>query len=473
MGGALYWYATRRAALATGVAICTLAGYAVSGTVAHATDLNEALALAYVGNPTLDSARAQLRATDELVPQALSGWRPTVQGQISAGHEWFQDKSKAAPGEDLAAVDRDRSFWPRTYSVTVTQPIFSGFGTVAGTSSAENQVQSGRARLVDAEQQILLLAVQAYMAVVRDQAVLDLNINNEKVIGAQLQATKDRFEAGEVTKTDVAQAESRLQQAHADRIGAEGQLTSSKATYRQIIGQEPTDLKMPDSQVDLPGTVEQTILESQGSPQVVAAQFNEKAAKDNIDVNFADLLPEISLEGSFQRNEEASNDRQASNDGTILGVVRIPLYQAGAPDSRVREAKQLYQQTRKQLDEARRSAEREAVDAWQALDTARAQITSFEEQVKAADIALDGVRQEQQVGARTVLDVLDQEIEALNAKVSLVQAKTDHAVAKYRVLAAIGRLTAKDLALNAPLYDATEHYHEVRNKFWGTGPSVE
>jgi outer membrane protein TolC len=277
MGGTFFWYVKRRAALVAGVAVCAFTGYALSGNAAHATDLSEALALAYVGNPTLDSARAQLRATDELVPQALSGWRPTVQGQVAAGHEWFGDKSKAAPGEDLASIDRNRSFWPRTYSVTVTQPIFNGFGTVSGTSSAENQVQSGRAQLIDAEQQILLLAVQSYMAVVRDQAVLDLNINNEKVIAAQLQATKDRFEAGEVTKTDVAQAESRLQQAHADRTGAEGQLTSSKATYRQIIGQEPTDLKMPDSQVILPANVEETIIQSQGAPQVVAAQFNEKA----------------------------------------------------------------------------------------------------------------------------------------------------------------------------------------------------
>jgi TolC family type I secretion outer membrane protein len=473
MGGALLWQAKRRATLATGVASFALSVYLLAGNAAWAVDLNEALALAYIGNPTLDSARAQLRATDELVPQALSGWRPTVTAQVTAGHEWFANKSKPGPGEVRADVDPNRSFWPRTYDVTVTQPVFSGFGTVSGTSRAENQVEAGRAQLVDAEQQILLLAVQAYMNVVRDKAVLDLNINNEKVIAAQLQATKDRFEAGEVTKTDVAQAESRLQQAHADRTGAEGQLTSSKATYRQIIGQEPTDLSMPDSQVNLPETVEATVIQSQGSPQVVAAQFNEKAAKDNIDVNFADLLPDVSLQGSFRRNDEASDDRQASNDGTVLGVLTIPLYQAGAPDSRVREAKQLYQQSRKQLDQARRAAEREAVDAWQSLDTTRAQITSFEEQVKAADVALDGVRQEQQVGARTVLDVLDQEIEALNAKVSLVQAQTDNEVAKYRVLAAIGRLTAKDLALNAPLYDATEHYHEVRNKFWGTGPSVE
>ncbi len=468
MIGMVFTTRKRRNVLAAGVAVCALAA-----AQAHAVDLNDALTQAYVGNPTLDSARAQLRATDELVPQALSGWRPTVQGQVTAGHEWFQDKSKPLPGFDVASIDPNRSFWPRTYGVSVSQPVFSGFGTVSSTSQAENQVEAGRAQLIDAEQQILLFAVQAYLGVVRDEAVLDLTISNEKAIAAQLQATKDRFEAGEVTKTDVAQSESRLQGAHADRTAAEGRLTASKATYRQIIGQEPTDLHMPDSELSLPANAEETVIQSQGAPQVVAAQFNERAAKDSIDVNFADLLPEVTLEGSFQRNDEADSDRQASNDGTILGVIRIPLYQAGAPDSRVREAKQRYQQSRKQLDEARRAAEREAVDAWQSLDTARAQIASFEEQVKAADIALDGVRQEQQVGARTVLDVLNQEIEALNAKVSLVQARTDYVVAKYRVLAAVGRLTAKDLALNAPLYDATEHYHEVRNKFWGTGPSVE
>jgi TolC family type I secretion outer membrane protein len=334
-------------------------------------------------------------------------------------------------------------------------------------------VKAGRAQLLDTEQQVLFQAVQAYMSVVTNQSILDLRRNNEKVLQAQLQATEDRFQAGEVTKTDVAQAQSRLQGATADRVAAEGDLTAAKAVYRQVIGQEPVQLSMPNVPPSLPVKENEVLSLAQQQPQVVAAQFIESATKDDIDTQFSELLPSVSVQGSVSHTDEQQSDRDHANDGTILGVLTVPLYQAGAPDSRVRQAKQLYQQARRQLDEARRSADQQAVAAWQALETAQAQITSFEEQVRATDIALEGVRQEQSVGARTVLDVLDAEQESLNAKVNLVTAQTNLVLARYQVLQAIGRLNAKDLALNVPLYDPAQHYNQVRNKWIGTGPSVD
>ncbi|HEY4163353.1 MAG TPA: TolC family outer membrane protein [Dongiaceae bacterium] len=462
---------SRRLLLAAASMVGLLTGLSFGNSTAQAIGLNDALAQAYLGNPTLDAARAQLRATDEGVPQALSGWRPTVSAQVTAGPTWTHNGTKATGSETVS--NRNQQFFPQTYSLTVTQPIFSGFGTVSSTKAAENRVRAGRAQLLDSERQVLLQAVQAYMAVVTDQSVLALRQNNVKVLAAELQATQDRFQAGEVTKTDVAQAEARLQGAIADQTSAEGDLIAARSVYRQVIGQEPVQLTMPPPPPNIPAHEEEALNLAQQSPLVIEAQYSVDAAKNDIDTEFSQLLPSVSLQGSLDRTAESTSSHQEENAGTILGVLSVPLYQAGAPDSRVRQAKQLYQQVRKQLDEIRREADQQVVAAWQALETAQAQITSFEEQVRSTAIALDGVRQEQSVGARTVLDVLDAEQESLNAQVSLVTAQTNLVTARYQVLNAVGRLTAKDLALNVPVYDPTKHYGDVRNKIWGTGPAVQ
>jgi len=436
----------------------------LASTGAEAASLYDALATAYSTNPTLEAARAQLRAIDEGVPQVLSEWRPTVLGTAQGGHEW-DDQHKPLP------LQQETN--PRSVGVTVRQPIFDGFGTVAGTSQAENQVQAGRAQLTDTEQNVLLAAVTAYMNVVRDTAVLDLNRNNEKVLQAQLEATQARFDVGELTRTDVAQSQASLQGAIASRIEAEGQLTTSQAIYRQVIGDDPVDVKMPTETPALPSTREESAALSQGTPAVRVAQFQERAAKDDIDVQFSAMLPTVSIEGSYQREEDVGQRDSESDVGSVIGQVTIPLYQAGAPDSRVRQSKQTYMQSKRLTDQALRAAEREAVNAWTALQTATAQSRSFEEQVHANEIALDGVRQEQEVGARTILDVLDAQQALLTSQVSLVSSQTDRVVAEYRLVAAGGALTAQNLGLNVELYDPARHYDAVRNKFIGTGPSVE
>ena len=436
------------------------------GGAAQAASLYEALATAYASNPTLEAARAQLRATDEGVPQVLSEWRPTVLGTAQGGHEWDNQNKPVPP------LNQETN--PRSYGVTVRQPIFDGFGTVAGTSLAENQVQAGRAQLADTEQTVLLNAVTAYMNVVRDASVLELNRNNEKVLDRQLEATQARFDVGELTRTDVAQAQARLQGAVAARIQSEGQLTASQAIYRQVVGEDPVDVKMPDgAPLTLPSSREESVAMSRGAPDVRSAEFQERAAKDDIDVQFSDMLPTVSVEGSWQRQQDVGQRDSETDVGSVIGQVTIPLYQAGAPDSRVRQSKQRYMQSRRLTDEALRAAEQESVNAWAALQTVIAQRRSFEEQVRANEIALEGVQQEQEVGARTILDVLDAQQELLNAQVSLVSTQTDHVVAEYRLLASGGGLTAQNLNLNVEYYDPAQHYDKVRNKFIGTGPSVE
>lgn len=431
---------------------------------AQAASLYDALATAYATNPTLEAARAELRATDEGVPQVLSEWRPSVLGTADGGHQW-DNRHKPLPQEQETN--------PRSFGVTVRQPIFDGFGTVAGTSQAENLVEAGRARLTTSEQTVLLSGVTAYMAVVRDAALLDLNRSNETVLQAQLEATQVRFDVGELTRTDVAQAEARLQGAIAARIQAEGQLTASQAIYRQVIGEDPIDVKMPTETPQLPSSRDESVALSQGAPTVRAAQFQERAAKDDIDVQFSDMLPTVAIEGSYERQNDVATLDSEADVGSVIGQVTIPLYQAGAPDSRVRQSKQRYMQSKRLTDEALRAAEQEAVNAWQALQTAVAQSRSFEEQVRATELALEGVRQEQEVGARTILDVLDAQQEVLNAQVSLVSSQTDGVVAQFRVLAAGGALTAANLGLDVQYYDPKQHYDAVRNKFIGTGPSVE
>jgi TolC family type I secretion outer membrane protein len=436
----------------------------MQGHAAFAMGLDDAMAMAYGGNPTLDAERANLRSTDENVPQALSGWRPTVSASGQAARTWANQFNPAS---------KDSVFSPQTYGITVTQPVFRGFRTVKGTSEAENQVQAERQRLTGTEQDILLQAVEAYMGVVRDEAVLVLNQNNVKVLQAQLQSTQDQFQVGELTRTDVAQAKSSLQGAIAEQIQAEGNLKTSRATYVQVIGADPVDVAMPAPHLQLPATKDETVELARSVPNVNAAQFDQKAARDQVDVAFGQMLPEVSIQGSFQRNEEQSFGSSGYNEGVIMGVVTIPLYQAGNVESQVRQSKQQYYRTRRLVDEALRAAEQSGVAAWQALDTANAQISAFEEQVKAARVALDGIRQEQQVGARTIIDVLDQEQSYLNAQVSLVSAQTDQVVAQYQLLSAVGRLTARDLKLKTDLYDPKKHYNEVRDKFIGIGPSVE
>ena len=431
---------------------------------AQAASLYEALATAYSTNPTLDAARAQLRATDENVPIVLSQWRPTVLGVAQGGHEWNNVNEP---------IKSSRDFSPVTAGVSVTQPIFNGFGTVAGTSQAENQVQAGRAQLTSTEQTTLLNAVTAYMDVVRDQSVLELNRNNEKVLQAQLEATRARFEVGELTRTDVAQSEASLQGAVASRIAAEGTLATSQAIYRQVIGEEPVDVKMPEEKVSLPSSRDESVALSHNTPDVVSAEFTEYAARDNIDVQFAPLLPTVSITGSWQRQQDLNAPDTEADVGSVIGQVTIPLYQAGAPDARVRQSKQTYMQARRLTDQALRTAEQNAVNSWTALQTAVAQTRSFEEQVRANQIALDGVRQEQEVGARTILDVLNAQQALLTSQVSLVSSQTDRVIAEYSLLASGGGLTAQNLALNVEYYDPAKHYNKVRNKFIGTGPSVQ
>jgi TolC family type I secretion outer membrane protein len=446
------------------VLMAGLAGaFLLDAPAAGATKLEDSLVLTYLNNPTLQSARADVRATDERVPQALSGWRPTVRINSEIGVEHSNNSLIAKPQDTE----------PRRVELELIQPLFRGGRTVAGTREAENTVRAQRARLEAVEQNVLLNAVQVFVDVTRDQSVVDLTRNNEQVLMRQLDASEDRFEFGEVTKTDVAQSQSRLARSTAQRIEAEGNLITSRASYKEVVGEYPEDLEPAMLPGDLPSSEEETIALSQMNPAVVSVEYLELAARDRVDVVFGELLPTLSLNGSLSREEDTSREGSEAESASLIALLTVPLYQAGGVDSRVREAKERVAQRRQDVEEQRRAVEQFATSAWRDLETARAQIQSFKAEVEATRIALEGTEQEALVGSRTVLDILDAEQEYLNAQVSLVRAQRDEIFAAYQVLLAVGRLTAREIALPVEYYDVEKHYRQVRNKFIGIGPDLE
>ena len=451
------WSAVRSASRRSLMMPVVGATMALWAAPAMAESLFDALAMAYASNPTLQAARAALRTTDEGVPQALSGWRPTVSLNGSTG---LQTSRTSATSE--------QNLTPRTVSADVSQSLYAGGATVAGIKQAESVVQVARAQLAAAEQNVLLDGVTAFLDVLRDEARVQLTRNNELVLRRQLEATRDRFEVGEVTRTDVSQAEARLSGAIATRVDAEGALGNSRASYRQVFGVMPGTLQPAPELPLVPATeAEAQAIANAENPDVAIALHNESSARHAVEVAKGSLFPAVDLAGQVQRADETTLENSDSRSSSISATVSIPLYQAGAVHSRIRQAKELLNQRRIEVEQARRDVAEATSLAWEQLTTTRSQISARTDEIRANNIALEGVRQEAEVGSRTTLDVLDAEQELLNSSVALVVAERDEYVAGYRLLAAIGRLNAPYIGLNVEIHDPNRHYQKVRNKWWG------
>jgi TolC family type I secretion outer membrane protein len=433
----------------------------MGGAPGWAQTIEEALVAAYLTNPDLQAQRAALRATDELVPQALSDWRPTV-----------------AVDSGVAAVDIDSangggSLNTKEASLRLDQPIYSGGETVANTERAESLVRSERARLIAFEQNVLLDAATVYTNLLAAEAVLDFAIQNENRLRRQLQATQDRFEVGEVTRTDVAQADARLSGAIADRVRAEGELIAARADYRRVINQEPGRLVVPEPLRALPDSeVEAQQLADVNNPNITVAQFDLAAARAEVDVATSALLPRLSVRGELTYADEPTLTQDWQRDASIGANLTVPLYQGGGEYARVRQTKQTFRQRQDDLEAAFRAVRNEVTAAWQALLTASTQIESVSAQVRANQIAVEGARQEALVGQRTTLDVLDQESDLFNSQVRLVQARRDQIVASYRVKASVGELTVVGIDLPVQPYNPDAYYLDVRSRLIGLGESL-
>lgn len=430
-------------------------------TPAFAETLVEAMAYAYKSNPTLLAGRASLRSTDEEVPQALAGWRPTVAVSGEAGKSKTETKTSGSTTE--------QALTPWSVQLSVQQPLYSGGQTVAAIKVAENTVLAGRANLMDIEQTVLLNVATVYMNVLRDIALVELNKKNVEVLQRQLQAAQDRFRVGEITRTDVAQAEARLAAAVSDRITSEGNLESTRATYQAIVGLSPKDLKQPDVTISFPpSAIVAAEAAALNNPAVIAAKYTADAAIAGVDQISGELLPSVALNMAVGRSMEQSFEDTRSTFAEITVSISIPLYEAGSVYSRVRQQKHTANQRRIQIHEQRREVIQSATQAYETWVAAQASIESLKTQIKASEIALEGVEREAQVGARTVLDVLDAEQELLEARVDLVSAQRNERVTSFQLLQGIGRLTAIDLNLPVEVYNPVQNYEEVRGAWFGT-----
>jgi len=448
-------------------AAAALAAISVA-TPVQAQTLTAALSEAYNTNPQLLAQRALLRATDEQVPQALSFWRPTVNFTGQVGYSTASFQTALAPPATTNRLHIQTR--PDLVQLQAAQPIYRGGRTVAQTRQAINTVESTRAQTLAVETAVFQAVAMAYLDVVRDQALLEVDRNNVNVLREQLEATQDRFRVGEVTRTDVAQAESSLAQAQGQLVAQEGTLEISRAEYVRAVGRPPGRLTLPRERPVLPATLEEAeSLAANSNFNVISAVFAELAARDNIDVVRGQLLPQVSLVGTLSRASEPSVTQKGDllNQAQITAQLTMPLYEGGAIYSQTRQAEQTVGQRRSQVDDARRLAVQTTNQFWATLQAARASIASFAAAVRAAQIALAGVQQQALVGTSTTLDVLIQNQQLLTTQSQLITAQHDAALAEFNVAAAVGRLIAPELKLPVKLYDMEQHYKEVRDKWIG------
>jgi outer membrane protein len=450
------------------------AGLGAGLGVAVAETLESALVQAYQNNPSLNSQRAFVRATDEGVPQALSGYRPKITVTASGGEQSLSSFSKVV-GPTIFPSNAGGYFTQSGYNApdgagaTVTQTIFNGFQTANKTRQAEQQVLAARASLRVTEQTVLLNAVTAYMNLLRDTAILDLQRRNVEVLQEQLRQVRDRFNVGEVTRTDVAQSESRLAAGRSQVLTAEANYKASGATYRQVIGVNAGKLSagMPVDRFSPPNLGVAIDFASATHPAVTTAQYNVDAAQQQVKLAEGALYPTLSVQGNVQKNYMVGLNGLESYSASVLGQLSVPIYQGGAEYSTIRQAKETLGQRRLDYDTARDSVRQTVVQSWGQLDAAKSNIDATTAQVQAAEIALNGVREEARVGQRTTLDVLNAQQELVNARVALVTAQRDRVVASYNLLSAVGRLAPEVLALNVPVYDSQVHYQQVRDSWAG------
>jgi outer membrane protein len=454
----------------TGAAAAVLLMAHVGLTPALADTIEAALVRAYQNNPQLNAQRAQVRSIDENVPQALSGYRPRVAVTASAGYQ-YTDTNTTAGGSPTAIVRTEihGANAPRSAGVTVSQTLFNGQQTANRTRAAESQVSGSREALRVLEQTVLLSAATIYMDYLRDSAIVEVQKSNVRVLEQTLKQTRDRFNVGEVTRTDVAQSEAQLAAGKTQLLTAEANLVTTRANFRRIIGNEPVALA-PGSPVDrflpptLPSSVELSLIEN---PNVTASMFGIDVNYLQVKINEGALLPTVTFQASVQQSYEQTQTIFRSFGASAIAQLSVPVYQGGAEYSLIRQSKETLAQQRLVLEQTRDQTRANTVTAWGQLVAGKAQVASAQAQVTASEIALNGVREEAKAGQRTTLDVLNAQQALVNARVALVTAQHDRVVASYAVLNSVGRLSPIVLNLATTVYDPSVHYYQVRDSWYG------
>ncbi|WJR75001.1 TolC family outer membrane protein [Bradyrhizobium sp. NP1] len=454
----------------TGAAATVLLMAAMGPLPALAETIEGALVKAYQNNPQLNAQRASVRAIDENVPQALSGYRPKVSVTASGGYQ-YTDVNTTSGGSPTAIVRTEihGANAPRSAGLTISQTLYNGNQNANKTRAAESQVSGAREGLRVLDQSVLLSAATIYMDYLRDAAIVEVQKSNTRVLEQTLKQTRDRFNVGEVTRTDVAQSEAQLAAGKTQELQAESNLTTTRANYRRIIGDEPVSLA-PGSPVDrylppsLAGSVELSLIEN---PNVTAAMYGIDVNFLQVKINEGALLPTVTLQASVQQSYEQTMTIFRSFGASAVAQITAPIYQGGAEYSLIRQSKETLAQQRLNLEQVRDQTRANVVQAWGQLVAGKAQVQSAQSQVTASEIALNGVREEAKAGQRTTLDVLNAQQALVNARVALVTAQHDRVVASYSVLNSIGRLSAQVLKLRTQTYDPSVHYHQVRDSWAG------
>lgn len=452
------------------VAFATVVFFVGASLPARAQTLEQSLVAAYRNNPSLNSARAATRATDEYVPIALSGYRPQIFGSAYVGAQWAETRvdSGFAALQGSSAVSNTKTY-PAGFGVTISQTIYDGLKTANSVRSAESQVRGQRELLRNTEQLVLLDAATAYMNVLQNAALVDLQKQNLEALREELRAARDRFSVGEITRTDVAQAEASVANAQSELALAESNLNTANAVFFQVIGLRPTKLS-PGRPIDrlLPKT--QKLAVESGltrHPAVKSAEFAVDAGMSNVKVAEAALSPTLTLNGSASSDYNSTMDVERQTAAAATLNLTVPIYQGGGEYATIRQAKETLGQLRIEVDVNREQVRSNVVQFWGALEASKAAIESAQASVAANEIALRGVREEWRVGQRTTLDVLNAQTALFDARASLVIAQRDRVVASYAVLSASGQLSAATLALKVPVYNPQVHYNQVRDAWIG------
>jgi len=451
-------------------ALCVCVTAVVHGSApASAETIASALSKAYVGNPQLKAEQARQRATDEQVPQAKSGWRPTVTTNSDIRKTYQGTRStQFDPSDNPVTAYRKSDFLDGGFQINLSQPVFDGFRTENALREADATVRAGNQNLLAVEQQVLLDGAIAFMDVIRDRQIANYRRASLDNFKEQVRAATARFDVGEVTRTDVAQANARSAEARGRYAVAVGNLETSVANYIRVIGVKPGRLIFPPLSPRVPKTLRQAIeISGETNPQILAAAYVEQAAEANIGVQKSDLLPKVNFEAGYLIDNNSRNSFGRSRAGFIQGTLSVPIYQSGRVYSQIREAKQISSQRRLEVLDVHRQVRERVVSAWHILKAATVTIAAAKEAVAANKIALDGVTQEAQVGTRTTLDVLDAENELVETQVALANSLRDRIVAGYQLVAAIGHMTAGDLRLSVNVYDPRRNLEEVRDKAFG------
>ncbi|MBR0975749.1 MULTISPECIES: TolC family outer membrane protein [Bradyrhizobium] len=451
--------------LFTGAAVSVLLTALAGPAPALADTIEAALVRAYQNNPQLNAQRAQVRSTDENVPQALSGYRPKVNMTLSSGSQ-YQDIQQTQKGLPIHSSD---PLQPNSASLTINQTLYNGNQTANRTRAAESQVSGSREALRVLEQTVLLQAATTYMDYLRDSATLEVQRSNVRVLEQTLKQTRDRFNVGEVTRTDVAQSEAQLAAGRTQALTAESNLTTTRANFRRIIGNEPTNLA-PGSPVDrfLPSTLASAVnLGLVENPSVTASMFGIDVNYLQVKINEGALLPTVSLQAGITQSYQQTLTVFRTTTASAIATASVPIYQGGAEYALIRQSKENLAQQRLNLETTRDQARANVVQTWGQLEAGKAQVQSAQAQVTASEIALNGVREEAKAGQRTTLDVLNAQQALVNARVALVTAQHDRVVASYSVLNAVGRLAPQVLGLATTVYDPSVHYQQVRDSWAG------